>query len=69
MSHKAVIEVNEEGTEAAAVTVLIAVRSGPVKPLQYICNRPFIFLIRNNLTGTTLFAGVIRKPEDLQSIS
>ncbi len=53
--HKTVVEVNEEGTEAAAVTgVIVDVTSlGPVMRVD----RPFIFMIRERHTGTLLFIG------------
>ncbi|MCI4385513.1 hypothetical protein PGIGA_G00051270 [Pangasianodon gigas] len=54
------IEVNEDGTKAAAATTAILMaRSSP--PLVII-DRPFLFLIRHNPTGTILFAGQINKP-------
>ncbi|XP_066532944.1 glia-derived nexin isoform X2 [Hoplias malabaricus] len=57
---KAKIEVNEKGTKAAAATtaVLLARSSPPWLTV----NRPFLFLIRHNPTGTILFAGQINKP-------
>lgn len=60
--HKAYIEVNEEGTEAAAATaVVIAVKSiGNEK--YFVANRPFIFLIRDRVTGTILFIGRVVDP-------
>ncbi len=59
--HKTFVEVNEEGTEAAAVTsVGIFTDSGPM--LIHI-NRPFIFAIRENTSGTLLFLGRIVKPQ------
>jgi serpin B len=61
--HKTFVEVNEEGTEAAAVTsVEMGLGSpGPVeiKPVDYIVNRPFLFAIRENSTGVILFTGKI----------
>ncbi|XP_037790929.1 leukocyte elastase inhibitor A-like [Penaeus monodon] len=63
--HKAFVEVNEEGTEAAAATALIfATRSGGARPLpvEFHCNRPFVFLIRDNDTHTVLFMGSYKKP-------
>ena len=58
--HKSFVEVNEEGTEAAAVTsVTIGTTSvGPPIP-QVRVEKPFIFLIREKSTGTFLFAGKI----------
>ncbi|CAH2001831.1 unnamed protein product [Acanthoscelides obtectus] len=61
--HKAKIEVNEEGTEAAAATVLFTFRSSrPSEPAQFICNHPFIYLIYDKFQSAVLFAGVFRKP-------
>ena len=58
--HKAVVEVNEEGTEAAAVTsVEIRVTSAPP---AFIANRPFFFAIRDNETKTVLFMGTVVDP-------
>ena len=53
--HSAFVEVNEEGTEAAAVTVVeVGVLSAPP---MFLANRPFIFIIRENTTGAILFMG------------
>ena len=60
VDHKAFVEVNEEGTEAAAVTnVGIAVTSAPP---QFIANRPFFFAIHDNETKTVLFMGTVVDP-------
>jgi serpin B len=57
---KTFVDVNEEGTEAAAVTsVDIGVTSFP-SSVDF--NRPFVFVIRERLTGTILFIGKIVKP-------
>uniref|UniRef100_A0A8C1A3Z8 Serpin peptidase inhibitor, clade E (nexin, plasminogen activator inhibitor type 1), member 2 n=1 Tax=Cyprinus carpio carpio TaxID=630221 RepID=A0A8C1A3Z8_CYPCA len=57
---KAKIEVNEDGTRAsAATTAILHARSSP--PWMTV-DRPFLFLIRHNPTGTILFAGQINKP-------
>ncbi|KAI1286172.1 Leukocyte elastase inhibitor [Halotydeus destructor] len=62
--HKAVVDVDEEGTKAAAVTVigvrLTSVRQPPPIP-TYRVNRPFLFFIRDNVSGINLFAGTISK--------
>ncbi len=58
--HKAVVEVNEEGSEAAAVTS-IEIRATSLPP-QFIANRPFFFAIRDNETGTVLFIGTVVDP-------
>ncbi|UCD18567.1 MAG: serpin family protein [Candidatus Zixiibacteriota bacterium] len=59
VKHKTFVEVNEEGTEAAAVTVVIIVDSLP--PWLEI-NRPFILVIHDSETGTILFMGKIVDP-------
>lgn len=59
--HKTFVEVNEEGTEAAAATSV-----GPVAasiPLQMVVDRPFFAAIRDGETGTILFMGSIVNPE------
>ena len=60
VDHETYIEVNEEGTESAAVTnVGIAVTSAPP---QFIVNRPFFFAIHDNETKTVLFMGTVVDP-------
>jgi len=59
------IEVNEEGTEAAAVTLGTMKTTAilqPTKPFEMIVDRPFLFLIEDNLTHSLLFMGVIVEP-------
>jgi serpin B len=58
--HKAFIEVTEEGTEAAAATAA-AIRTTSMPP-QFIADHPFLFLIRENSTGTILFIGRVMNP-------
>lgn len=55
--HKAVIEVNEEGSEAAAVTVVVKDESAAAEPITFIADRPFMFIIADDTTGTILFMG------------
>ncbi|HHY60668.1 MAG TPA: serpin family protein [Clostridia bacterium] len=55
--HKAVIEVNEEGSEAAGATVVEVVETAALEPLRFIADRPFVFLIAEEETGTILFMG------------
>lgn len=66
VKHKTFVEVNEEGTEAAATTsVGIELTSATVpsqKPFQMIVNRPFFCAIRDNQTGSILFMGSIVEP-------
>jgi len=67
VDHKAFIEVNEKGTEAAAATVVaVAVESAPMEATFYV-DRPFFFVIRDDRSGTILFMGNIVNP--LQSVS
>jgi serine protease inhibitor len=62
VDHKAMIEVNEEGTEAAAATnVGISLTSLPVMA-AFIVNRPYMFIIRDDRSGTILFSGLITDP-------
>ncbi|MCL5036152.1 MAG: serpin family protein [Chloroflexi bacterium] len=64
--HKTFVEVNEEGTEAAAVTsVVMTLKSAvlePPKRFKMVVDRPFFCAIRDNRTGTILFMGNIVKP-------
>ena len=65
IKHKALIEVNEEGTEAAAVTSIgIRITSAMPQqmPFQMNVNRPFFFAIRDDITETILFMGNVVKP-------
>jgi len=65
---KTFVEVKEEGTEAAAVTgigvpMAVGIEIPPPNPFQMIVDRPFLFLIEDNQTGTILFMGVMFDPE------
>ncbi len=64
VKHKTYIDVNEEGTEAAAVTsVEFSVTSvNPDGPIYLFANKPFVFVIRETSTGIILFTGVVRNP-------
>jgi len=56
--HKSFVEVNEEGTEAAAVTVIVfAAKAIPQEPVTFKADHPFIFIIKDNKTGLILFMG------------
>jgi serpin B len=55
--HSTYCEVNEEGTEAAAVTIIeFELTSMPINPIIFNANRPFLFFIREKNTGVILFA-------------
>ena len=59
VKQKAYVDVNEEGTEAAAVTAIgmKTTAVGPSEPVRFIANRPFVFAIREASTGALLFIG------------
>ena len=57
--HKTFVEVNEEGTEAAAVTAVIIVDSVGAGPMVVRVDRPFVFAIRERHSGTILFIGKV----------
>ncbi|MFO1476818.1 MAG: serpin family protein [Verrucomicrobiota bacterium] len=60
------VEVNEEGTEAAAVTlapVSEGIEMPPTNPFEMIVDRPFLFLIEDKQTGTILFMGIVSDPK------
>ena len=65
--HRAKIKVDEQGTEAAAVTEITMVETGaapnfePPKRVYFIAERPFLFVIRDLESNITLFAGVVNK--------
>lgn len=64
VKHKSFIEVNEEGTEAAAVTVVAIERlsaEGSDK-VHFVVNRPFLYAITEKSTGTVLFIGTVKNP-------
>lgn len=63
VKHKTFIDVNEEGTEAAAVTsVSIGVTSVGPGGLEFHVTRPFLFFITEEDTGAILFAGKVENP-------
>jgi serpin B len=65
--HQALVEVNEEGTEAAAATAVVmettALRTTPPKSFTMIVDRPFSVAIDDRETGALLFLGAIFDPE------
>ncbi|MEK3901456.1 serpin family protein [Paenibacillus sp. FSL R7-0179] len=64
--HRTYIDVNEQGTEAAAST-LIQMDAGAAppadKPFEMNVNRPFLYAIRDTQTGVVLFLGAIENPQ------
>ncbi len=62
--HKAVIEVNEKGSEAAAATVVVMAESAaPVEEMvEFIVDRPFFFVIADDRSGSILFMGKVVEP-------
>ena len=56
---KTFVDVNEEGTTAAAVTAVSMRDSGPA---AFVVDRPFIFAIRERLSGAILFIGKMMAP-------
>jgi len=63
IKHKTFVDVNEEGTEAAAVTAItLGCTSAGPQEIYFVVNRPFIFVLREKSTGTILFIGKIMNP-------
>ena len=64
--HKAFVDVNEEGTEAAAATGIIMAPTSlaldPEPPPEFRADHPFVFMIRNNRNSSIMFMGRIRNP-------
>jgi serpin B len=70
VKHQSFVEVNEEGTEAAAATTgvmaLTSFRQEP-PPFQMIVDRPFLFLISDRVTKSILFIGLVFDPGHSES--
>lgn len=66
VKQKSFVEVNEEGTEAAAVTgisvSLMSAEIEPPKPFEMVVDRPFLFVISDSATGSILFIGIVNDP-------
>ncbi|KAF7137455.1 hypothetical protein RHSIM_Rhsim07G0232700 [Rhododendron simsii] len=60
--HKACIEVNEEGTEAAAASACVIRVCCYVEPTDFVADHPFLFIIREDMTGAVLFIGQVLNP-------
>ncbi|KAJ0682837.1 putative Serpin family protein [Helianthus annuus] len=67
IKHKSVVEVNEEGTEAAAVTIskmMYGCAPSVAKEylVDFVADHPFLFVIREDVTGVVLFIGQLIDP-------
>ena len=63
--HKAFVDVNEEGTEAAAATgVMVEATAAPMRPIEFRADHPFIFMIRDDKTQSILFMGRVMNPKE-----
>ena len=63
--HKAYIDVDEHGTEAAAATALVMRAAGmprPLPPVELVVDRPFLFAIIDTVSGSPLFLGQVTNP-------
>lgn len=62
--HKAFVKVDEKGTEAAAATAAVMERAAalPEKLVEFKADHPFLFFIRDNVSGLTLFMGRVADP-------
>ncbi|KAL0171231.1 hypothetical protein M9458_031542 [Cirrhinus mrigala] len=63
--HKAFVEVNEEGTEAAAATAVVVTEITSIdssRPKTFIADHPFLFFIRHNPSNSILFYGRFSSP-------
>jgi serpin B len=61
--HKAFIEVNEKGTEAAAATAVVMAKA-VILYIEFRADHPFIFIIKDNRSGTILFMGRLSNPAE-----
>ena len=66
ITQKSFVDVNEQGTEAAAVTTItigaLAIIENVPPPFEMIVDRPFLFVIEDNSTGAILFTGIVNDP-------
>jgi len=62
--HKTFVDVNEEGTEAAGATAIVMGETGPPprKDVEFHADHPFVFLVRDNHSGSILFLGRVVDP-------
>ncbi|MBN1390750.1 MAG: serpin family protein [Candidatus Thermoplasmatota archaeon] len=65
--HQSFVEVNEEGTEAAAATAVVMSKKGggsEPEPVEFRADHPFIFFIEHKATGQILFMGKVENPNN-----
>ena len=63
--HKAYVDVNEEGTEAAAATgVVMKMTAMPTPPPVFRADRPFVFMVKDNTSNSVLFIGRLTNPAE-----
>ena len=66
VKQKSYVDVDEKGTEAAAVTTVgiraMSIRLDEPPPFEMVMDRPFLFVIADHLTGSILFLGVVNDP-------
>ena len=60
--HKAYVDVNEEGTEAAAATAVVIERKSEPAVRRFRADHPFLFMILHEKTGCILFMGRVTDP-------
>ena len=63
--HQTFIDVQEEGTEAAAATIVEFRETSSSSPINFKVDKPFLYLIKENSTGVIVFIGKVGKPEYL----
>ena len=61
--HKAFIEVNEKGTEAAASTAVTMRKSSAAMLPVFRADHPFLYFVKDNKTGSILFMGQVMNPK------
>lgn len=66
--HKAKVQVDEEGTIAAAATAIFSFRSSrPLDSAIFVCNHPFVYMLYDKVSQTILFVGVYNSPPEHKS--
>ena len=63
VKQKTYVRVDEEGTEAAAVTIVVMETTSAPSVPTLVVDRPYLFAIRERLSGTVLFLGTVRDPQ------